>query len=71
MVRYLDIELPEQEMYCPPLTIRVVDCRLFQMIIFQTIKQIVSEPLGVLLWLVPIPLATFTDFSIRRQEPRR
>ena len=27
MVKYLDIELPEQEMYCPPLTIRVVDCR--------------------------------------------
>ena len=26
-VKYLDIELPEQEMYCPPLSIRVVDCR--------------------------------------------
>ena len=23
------LELPEQEMYCPPLTIRVVDCRSF------------------------------------------
>jgi hypothetical protein len=28
-VKFLDIELPEQEMYCPPLTIRVVDCRSF------------------------------------------
>jgi len=28
-VKYLDIELPEQELYCPPLTIRVVDCRSF------------------------------------------
>ena len=27
MVKYLDLELPEQEMYCPPLTIRVLDCR--------------------------------------------
>jgi hypothetical protein len=27
MVKHVDIELPEQEMYCPPLTIRVVDCR--------------------------------------------
>ena len=27
-VRFLDVELPEQEMYCPPLSIRVVDCRL-------------------------------------------
>ena len=26
-VRFLDVELPEQEMYCPPLSIRVVDCR--------------------------------------------
>ena len=26
-VKFLDIELPEQEMYCPPLSIRVVDCR--------------------------------------------
>ena len=28
-VKFLDIELPEQELYCPPLTIRVVDCRSF------------------------------------------
>ena len=28
-VKFLDIELPEQEMYCPPLSIRVVDCRSF------------------------------------------
>merc|ERR1719347_905595 len=28
-VKYIDIELPEQEIYCPPLTIRVVDCRSF------------------------------------------
>ena len=27
MVKYLDMELPEQEIYCPPLTIRVLDCR--------------------------------------------
>ena len=27
MVKWLDVELPEQEMYCPPLTIRVMDCR--------------------------------------------
>ena len=27
MVKYLDLELPEQEIYCPPLTIRVLDCR--------------------------------------------
>ena len=26
-VKFLDIELPEQEIYCPPITIRVVDCR--------------------------------------------
>ena len=26
-VKFLDVELPEQEIYCPPLTIRVVDCR--------------------------------------------
>ncbi|XP_023341787.1 otoferlin, partial [Eurytemora carolleeae] len=29
MVKHIDIELPEQELYCPPLTIRVVDCRSF------------------------------------------
>lgn len=29
LVKFLDIELPEQEIYCPPLTIRVVDCRSF------------------------------------------
>ena len=28
-VKFLDIELPEQDIYCPPLTIRVVDCRSF------------------------------------------
>ena len=28
-VKFLDVELPEQEMYCPPLSIRVVDCRHF------------------------------------------
>ena len=28
-VKFLDVELPEQEMYCPPLSIRVVDCRSF------------------------------------------
>ena len=28
-VKFLDIKLPEQEMYCPPVTIRVVDCRSF------------------------------------------
>ena len=27
MVKFLDMELPEQEIYCPPLTIRVLDCR--------------------------------------------
>lgn len=27
MIKQLDLELPEQEIYCPPLTIRVVDCR--------------------------------------------
>ncbi|XP_035229609.1 otoferlin-like, partial [Stegodyphus dumicola] len=28
-VKYFDVELPDQEMYCPPLTIRVMDCRSF------------------------------------------
>ncbi|CAL4086030.1 unnamed protein product, partial [Meganyctiphanes norvegica] len=28
-VKYIDLELPEQELYCPPITIRVVDCRSF------------------------------------------
>ncbi|CAG2103855.1 unnamed protein product, partial [Medioppia subpectinata] len=28
-VKHIDIELPDQEMYCPPLTIRVMDCRSF------------------------------------------
>ncbi|XP_046390175.1 otoferlin-like isoform X2 [Ischnura elegans] len=28
-VKFLDLELPEQELYCPPLTIRAVDCRSF------------------------------------------
>lgn len=28
-VKFLDVELPEQELYRPPLTIRVVDCRSF------------------------------------------
>ena len=27
MVKHLDMELPEQDIYCPPLTIRVLDCR--------------------------------------------
>ncbi|XP_022089546.1 otoferlin-like isoform X2 [Acanthaster planci] len=28
-VRFLEVDLPENEHYCPPLTIRVVDCRQF------------------------------------------
>ncbi|XP_054723978.1 otoferlin-like [Uloborus diversus] len=28
-VKYFDVELPDQELYCPPLTIRVMDCRSF------------------------------------------
>ncbi|MPC26740.1 Fer-1-like protein 6 [Portunus trituberculatus] len=28
-VKYIDLELPEQDLYCPPITIRVVDCRSF------------------------------------------
>lgn len=28
-VKHFDVELPDQEMYCPPLTIRVIDCRSF------------------------------------------
>jgi otoferlin len=28
-VYFFTKELPEQELYCPPLTIRVVDCRSF------------------------------------------
>ncbi|XP_033118716.1 otoferlin-like isoform X3 [Anneissia japonica] len=28
-VKFLDVDLPENEIYCPPLTIRVVDCRSF------------------------------------------
>ncbi|XP_059472296.1 otoferlin isoform X4 [Neocloeon triangulifer] len=28
-VKFIDLELPEQELYCPPLTVRVVDCRSF------------------------------------------
>jgi hypothetical protein len=36
MVKHVDIELPEQEMYCPPLTIRVVDCRSEGTCIFES-----------------------------------
>ncbi|KAL3867775.1 hypothetical protein ACJMK2_040625, partial [Sinanodonta woodiana] len=28
-VKYFDVELPENELYCPPITIRCVDCRNF------------------------------------------
>ncbi|XP_077546879.1 ferlin family C2 domain-containing myoferlin misfire isoform X2 [Haemaphysalis longicornis] len=28
-VKFLDVALPDQETYCPPLTIRVIDCRSF------------------------------------------
>ncbi|XP_046585626.1 otoferlin-like isoform X5 [Haliotis rubra] len=28
-VKYFDVELPENEMYCPPISIRCVDCRSF------------------------------------------
>lgn len=28
-VKHIDLELPDQQMYCPPLTIRVMDCRSF------------------------------------------
>lgn len=28
-MKHLDLEMPDQEMYCPPLTIRVMDCRSF------------------------------------------
>ncbi|XP_041358290.1 otoferlin-like [Gigantopelta aegis] len=28
-VKYFDVELPENELYCPPITIRCVDCRSF------------------------------------------
>ena len=69
MVSYLDVELPEQEMYFPPLTIKVFDFMTLKMIIYQNIKQIVSEPSGDLLWFKQ--LVTFTDFSTLRQEPRR
>ena len=33
-VKFLDIELPEQEIYCPPITIRVVDCRCLSVFYF-------------------------------------
>ena len=33
-VKFLDIELPEQEIYCPPITIRVVDCRCLSVLYF-------------------------------------
>ncbi|XP_070555330.1 otoferlin-like isoform X1 [Ptychodera flava] len=28
-VKYIDVDLPEEDIYCPPITIRVVDCRNF------------------------------------------
>ncbi|XP_071482878.1 otoferlin-like [Diadema antillarum] len=28
-VQILDVDLPENDLYCPPLTIRLVDCRQF------------------------------------------
>ena len=28
-IKTIDIDLPDQEVYCPPVTIRVVDCRSF------------------------------------------
>uniref|UniRef100_A0ABM0MBF2 Otoferlin n=1 Tax=Saccoglossus kowalevskii TaxID=10224 RepID=A0ABM0MBF2_SACKO len=28
-VKYIEVELPEREIYCPPISIRVVDCRTF------------------------------------------
>ncbi|RWS06883.1 otoferlin-like isoform X3, partial [Dinothrombium tinctorium] len=28
-IKHMDLELPDQELYCPPLTIRVMDCRSF------------------------------------------
>ncbi|PVD23896.1 hypothetical protein C0Q70_17171 [Pomacea canaliculata] len=28
-VKYFDVELPENDLYCPPITIRCVDCRSF------------------------------------------
>ncbi|XP_014771959.1 otoferlin isoform X1 [Octopus bimaculoides] len=29
LVKFFDVELPENELYCPPITIRCVDCRSF------------------------------------------
>jgi len=29
MVLHTDVDLPEEEWYCPPITIRAVDCRSF------------------------------------------
>lgn len=44
MVKYLDMELPEQEVYCPPLTIRVLDCRFFP----NFLKLLISYSMSVL-----------------------
>ena len=39
-VKFLDIELPEQEIYCPPITIRVVDCRCLSVFCRDRLKSV-------------------------------
>ena len=65
MVKYLDLELPEQEMYCPPLTIRVLDCRWISdldmglLSKFSQSSHVLGHLEGLLLWeLIPSTVST-------------
>ena len=65
-VKHMDLELPDQELYCPPLTIRVMDCRSFGR--FTLVGTHVIGSLSRYVWKEVSLLAEIQQTSAKFQE---